>query len=208
MSSPRLRNDAACDWVACLAAARAGSAEALGRLFEQFRPYLLAIAAGELDADLAAKVAPSDLVQETFLEGQRDFAAFRGQQPEELRAWIRQVLIHNLENSRRHYRKTLARRVDREVPLPSLGPLAVPGEHLAGDDSSPSARIGRSEDRHLVQQALARLPDHYRSVIVWHHKEGLTFEVIGARLNRSPDAVRSLWWRALQRLKQLLESPA
>ena len=77
------RNDAPADWVASLAAARAGSAEALGRLFQQFRPYLLAIAAAELDADLTAKVAPSDLVQETFLEGQRDFAAFRGDQPEE-----------------------------------------------------------------------------------------------------------------------------
>jgi RNA polymerase sigma-70 factor (ECF subfamily) len=194
--------------VSCLAAARAGSAEALGRLFEHFRPYLLAIAAAELDADLAAKVAPSDLVQETFLEGQRDFAAFRGEQPEELRAWIRQVLVHNLENSRRHYRRTLARSVDREVPLPSLGPQALPGEHLPGDDSSPSARAGRSEDRIRVHQALARLPEHYRTVILWHHKEGLTFAAIGARLNRSADAVRSLWWRALQHLKDLLESSA
>jgi RNA polymerase sigma-70 factor (ECF subfamily) len=206
VSSLRLRNDAECDWVTCLAAARAGSAEALGRLFEHFRPYLLAIAAAELDADLTSKVAPSDLVQETFLEGHRDFAAFRGEQPDDLRSWIRQVLLHNLENSRRHYRKTLARSVQREVPLPSLGPLAVPGAHLPADDSSPSSLIGRREERNRVRQALARLPEHYRSVIVWHHREGLTFAAIGARLNRSPDAARSLWWRALQHLKQVLES--
>jgi RNA polymerase sigma-70 factor (ECF subfamily) len=190
-----------------LAAARAGSAEALGRLFEQFRPYLLAIAAAELDADLAAKVGPSDLVQETFLESHRDFAAFRGEQPDELRSWIRQVLLHNLQNSRRRYQKTLARRVGREVPLPVLGPRALPGEHLSADDSTPSAHFGRSEDRNRVQQAIARLPEHYRAVIVWHHKEGLTFAAIGARLNRSPDAARLLWWRALQHLKNLLETP-
>jgi RNA polymerase sigma-70 factor (ECF subfamily) len=207
MSTLRIRTEAPSDWVTCLAAARNGSAEALGRLFDHYRPYLLAIAAAELDADLAAKVAPSDLVQETFLEGQRDFAAFRGEQPGELRSWIRQVLLHNLENSRRRYQRTLARRVGREVPLPGLGPRAVPGEHLPGDDSSPSTRVGRAEDQNRVHNAIARLPEQYRSVIVWHHKEGLTFAAIGARLNRSPDAARLLWWRALQHLKILLGSP-
>ena len=57
-----------------LAEARAGSQEALGKLLESFRAYLLLIAQCELDAELRAKGGASDLVQQTFLEGQRDFA--------------------------------------------------------------------------------------------------------------------------------------
>jgi hypothetical protein len=59
-------------------AARAGSAEALGRLLEGCRAYLLLAANRQLDADLQAKGGPSDLVQETFLEAQKDFPPFQG----------------------------------------------------------------------------------------------------------------------------------
>src|SRR4051812_46159075 len=58
--------------------ARAGSHEALGQLLDGCRGYLLRIARDELDPRLQAKGGASDLVQETFLEAQRDFAAFTG----------------------------------------------------------------------------------------------------------------------------------
>ena len=55
--------------------ARGGSREALGEALESCRAYLLLVANRELDDDLQAKGAPSDLVQETFLEAQRDLNA-------------------------------------------------------------------------------------------------------------------------------------
>jgi hypothetical protein len=45
--------------------ARGGSAEALGRLLERSRAYLLLIANKGLDADLRSKGGASDLVQQT-----------------------------------------------------------------------------------------------------------------------------------------------
>src|SRR5687768_4579643 len=50
-----------------LAAARRGSAEALGQSLEICRRYLLQIAASELASHLQPKIAASDVVQETFL---------------------------------------------------------------------------------------------------------------------------------------------
>ena len=50
-----------------LPAARAGSREALGKLLEAARQYLLSIARQEFDPDLRAKNSPSDVVQETFV---------------------------------------------------------------------------------------------------------------------------------------------
>ena len=45
---------------------------------EACRLYLLSIADRRLDEDLRAKGGTSDLVQETFLEAQRDFGAVSG----------------------------------------------------------------------------------------------------------------------------------
>jgi RNA polymerase sigma-70 factor (ECF subfamily) len=93
-----------------LAAARAGSKEALGEALEACRGYLLLVANRELDPDIQAKGGASDLVQETFLEAQRDFARFAGDSKEELLAWLRRMLVHNLLNFTRRYRATGKRR--------------------------------------------------------------------------------------------------
>ena len=97
--------------------ARAGSPEALGRLLEACRRYLLLVAERELDPALRPKGGASDLVQETFLEAQRDFAGFRGRSQPELRAWLRQILRNNLANFHRRFRDADKRRLDREVSL-------------------------------------------------------------------------------------------
>src|SRR5437773_7487633 len=89
-----------------LPAARSGSREALGRVLEAYRAYLLLIANRQLDPELRAKGGASDLVQETFLEAQRDFAHFHGDSPGEVQAWLKQLLLHNLANFARRYRET------------------------------------------------------------------------------------------------------
>jgi hypothetical protein len=52
--------------------ARDGSDEALGKVRELCRPYRLAIAQADLRPPWTGTCAPSDLVQDTFLEAQRD----------------------------------------------------------------------------------------------------------------------------------------
>src|SRR5581483_10881364 len=101
------------DWHDCIDQARKGAGDAVGWILEVCRPYLLRIANQELDTDLQAKVAPSDLVQETCLEAQRDFRQFRGSSEQELRAWLRQVLLHNLCHLRQRF-ATERRAVTRE----------------------------------------------------------------------------------------------
>src|SRR5262249_60240894 len=86
-----------------LAAARTGSLDALGRVLETYRAYLLLVADRELDPKLQAKGGASDLVQETFMEAQRDFGRFQGTTDGELRAWLRQLLLPNVANFARPY---------------------------------------------------------------------------------------------------------
>src|SRR5438105_1940581 len=107
----------ASDIAPLLDAARSGSREALGQLLESCRGYLLMVAKGELDRDLQAKEGASDLVQETFLEAQRDFVQFQGASEAELLAWLRRLLLNNVANFTRRYRTTGKRSVEREVVL-------------------------------------------------------------------------------------------
>src|SRR5262245_56353904 len=149
-----------------LHAARAGSADDLGRLLEGCRPYLLLVANEELADDLQAKGGASVLVQETFLEAQLAFGRFRGDSERELLAWLRQILRHNLANFQRRYRQA-RRDVVREVSLEEADHLKA---RLEADASTPSGRAVRNEEAEALEQVLGRLPDDYRTVIVLRHR--------------------------------------
>lgn len=186
------------DW---LTAARGGSKEALGQALELCRRYLLLVAERNLDADLKGKAGASDLVQETFFEAQRDFAQFQGSTEAELLAWLSRLLLNNIANFTRGFRETAKREIGREVSLSPDGSSAHVGPILAADVPSPSATVSAQEQAEALQRALLRLPEEYRQVIVLRYEDGKTFEEIGPLMNRSPDAARKLWARAMDRLR-------
>jgi RNA polymerase sigma-70 factor (ECF subfamily) len=180
-----------------LADARAGSCEALGRLWLECRNYLLLVANKNLDPALAAKMNPSDLVQETFLDAQRDFAQFGGTREDELRAWLCRILTNNIANATRQFRGTSMRDVDREIPLAADSDAARPAQDLLSDTPTPSQKAVAREEETALQQALARLPDHYRQVLRLRYDDDMTFAAIGAVMGCSEEAARKLWARAL-----------
>jgi RNA polymerase sigma-70 factor (ECF subfamily) len=60
------------------------------------------------------------------------------------------------------------------------------------------------EEAERIQEIIQRLPDDYRQVIVWRYQEGRSFGEIAEQLGRSENAVRKLWFRAVERLEQEL----
>jgi RNA polymerase sigma-70 factor, ECF subfamily len=191
-----------------LPAARAGSREALGQALEICRGYLLRVADQGLDEDLRAKGGASDLVQETFLEAQRDFGRFQGSSEQELLAWLRLLLLHNVANFTRRYRGTGKRHVDREIALDTAEPPAGRLPRLATDIPSPSSEAIAHEQAEKLRQALERLPEDYGRVIRLRNQERRSFEEIGLLLGRSAEAARRLWSRAVERLQRELEAPS
>jgi RNA polymerase sigma-70 factor (ECF subfamily) len=189
-----------------LQAARAGSGEAFGRLLDTCRQYLLLVANQQLPADVQGKVGPSDLVQETFLKAHRNFAQFHGDSEEELRAWLRQILLNTLANVLRQYRRTGSREVGREVRLAADDPVA-PRQPGLPAEAPPGDGLVAEEEAEALRRALAQLPEEYRQVIQWRNWERRPFEEIGRLLGRSPEAARKLWGRAVDRLGQILEGP-
>lgn len=181
--------------------ARAGSPEALGRALMACRAYLLLVADRKLAPQLRCKADASDLVQETFLEAQRDFARFDGVATEDWLSWLCQILLHNVANTVRRYRHTEKRALDRELAL-------VPGEGaaLVAEMASPSAQAACHEETAALEVALSHLPEHYRRVLHLRYQEKQTFAQIGTTLSCSAEAARKLWARAVSRLQKMLES--
>ncbi len=184
-----------------LSEARGGSPEALGHALETCRRYLLLVAEKELGADLCAKAGASDLVQETFLEAQRDFGRFHGGSRGEFRFWLLRILMHNVQAFSRFYRETDKRCVAREVGLGITSANGGPYYDVAASTASPSAKIVAREHSQTLKAALEKLPEDYRQVVRLRYEANLSFEQIGRAMGRSPEAARKVWARAMDSLR-------
>lgn len=198
-TSPSTRTDwDAASWIE---PARHGDAKALERALEPFRSYLTMVATRAIDPMLANQVDPSDLVQETFLAAHRGIASFQGSSEGQWRAWLKVILINHLANLRRSYLGAQRKGFESSMPLDDR---AATVRGLQSTFTPPPRRLQLNERDRAIMAAMKLLPGRYREVVVWHHDDGQTFEVIGTRLGISADAARKLWNRALIRLQKLL----
>ncbi|MEQ1827910.1 MAG: sigma-70 family RNA polymerase sigma factor [Pirellula sp.] len=188
--------------------AQNGDAQSLGELLAVYRGYLIGIAVAKLDPRLRARCNPSDIVQETMLEAFRDFPQFRGELEREFLAWIRQILANNLARAVQTHLLANKRDVRREkqIGAASSGSRLEKQENwIAGKDASPSSVLQKKELLHNVLNRVAKLPPHYRDVLVLRHIEEMPFEEIATRLGKSSGAVRMIWLRALESLREFNE---
>ena len=193
-----------------LVAARQGESEQLGKLLQCYRNYLTLLARTQMGRQLQARVSPSDVVQETMLEAVQDFDRFRGSTEREFVAWLRQILINNLLRFVEAHVRTAKRDVRCEISMqqwtPTMDGTADGLDRLASlSVSSPSAAANRRELGVVVADCLAKLPTHYREVIVLRNLRGLSFEEVARDMGRSTGSVRMLWMRAIDQFRVLLE---
>jgi RNA polymerase sigma-70 factor (ECF subfamily) len=189
-----------------IVAARNGSADALGALLDHCRDYLLLVANSTLDDALRAKIGASDVVQETFLDAHRAFGQFNGSTEQELLTWLRQMLLNNLRDAARRYQAS-KRNPTHDVAL-AFGQFAAMSATWSSDDASPTRLAIDAENRERIRRALERLAPDHRQVVTLRSLELRPFEDIGQAMDRSPDAARKLWSRAIQELARVLEADA
>lgn len=189
--------------------ARAGDGSALGRLFELYHGYLELLARLQIGRRLQGKVDAADLVQETFLQAHSHFAQFQGTSEAELVSWLRHILASRLEKLIRRYYGTQRRdlRLERQLAVELDQSSRLLDQSLAAPDSTPSQRAARREQAVMLANALQRLPDDYREVLILHHLQGMSLPDVARRLGRTVDSVKNLWLRGLARLRNLVGEP-
>src|SRR5215472_4624168 len=154
-----------------------GNRDAPDRLLARHRDRLRKMVACRLDRRLLARVDPSDVVQEVLVEASRKLTRYLRERPLPFYPWLRQLAWEHLAVLHRRHVKAQKRSVRCEGP----GVLALPDEsaaelaaRLVTSATSPSQRLLRQELRERVQQALRRLPERDREVLVLRHLEQLS----------------------------------
>jgi RNA polymerase sigma-70 factor (ECF subfamily) len=189
--------------------AREGRSEALNELLGMHRNYLRLLAANCLDPGLRVKADASDVVQDTLAQAAEGFAGFRGTTEAEWLGWVRSILANRLAGLGRRY-ATRRRDHDRERAIAaSLGRSSLVLEgFLASSGPSPSQAAQEHERMFRVADALADLDPEDRDVLILRTFQDLDWAAVAQRMNRTPDAARMLWTRALARAGRRLKGLA
>ncbi|MEW4566907.1 sigma-70 family RNA polymerase sigma factor [Tautonia sp. JC769] len=165
---------------------------------EDHRPALLAEARRTMGRAVRAKEGASDVVQEAMMVAVQRFDHFEGRSPEDLLAWLRRILEHQIAHAVRKFRGTEKRSVDREVPIHTepdrLRALAI-------DSPSPGTKAVHRDEERALREAIGRLDDQDARLVLWRHIEECSFEELGRRLGCSNVAARNRWLRAIRRLR-------
>jgi RNA polymerase sigma-70 factor (ECF subfamily) len=176
-------------------------------LLERHRDRLKRMVAVRADPRLAARVDPSDVVQESLTEAAEKLDRYLARPPLPFYPWLRRLALDRLATLFRHHVRTGRRAVTREevrmgLSDQSAGELA---ERLFARQSDPAARLDRTEVQARVRSTLAALKDSEREVLVLRHLEGMPPKEIAAVLGVREGAVHTRHLRALRRLRELLE---
>jgi RNA polymerase sigma-70 factor (ECF subfamily) len=178
--------------------AKAGEEAAFAELVEKYQNRLVGIFYHLVSDQETAQ----DLAQEVFL---RIYRARKGYVPTaKFSTWLFRIANNLASNSRR----SSGRR--REVTLnPSeSGPLgARPQEQLLAEKSAlmPTRQLDRREMREIVRTALDSLNERQRMAVLLHKFEEMSYADIGAAMEMSAAAVKSLLSRARENLRTKLE---
>lgn len=145
-----------------------------------------------------------DLVQETFLKAYRFFHTYK--RGTNFKSWIFRILTNSYIN---HYRKQKRQpqRVDFETAVATLGNNERSGWQT-GEDAQAVAADYRELFDDTIAEALERLPEHYRLVVLLSDVGDLRYKEIAAVLGIPLGTVMSRLSRGRHMLAQRLKEYA
>jgi len=135
-----------------------------------------------------------DVSQEAFIRAFRHIKQFDAER--QFLPWFYQLLRNLCFNYLR------ARRAQRLLALEEAEPDEVDN---AASDYDPEVLVERSETARRVWQAIGRLPDKYREIIVLRHFQQLSYAQMAALLSLPIGTVMSRLYHARRALRTLLQ---
>ena len=177
---------------------RRGDEEACEILVRTHSGRLLSVARRYLKCEEDAR----DAVQEGFVAAFRAIGRFEG--GSSLSTWLHRIVINaclmKLRSSRRR----------PETSIEELLPKFDESGHRVAEPEewreSAETALDRSQTRRRVREAIAQLPEHYRSVLLLRDIEELSTAEAARLLNLTENAVKIRLHRARQALRTLLGS--
>ncbi len=161
--------------------ARRGDRDAFMALYERYLDKVYNRVRSRIPSEHA-----EDVTQEIFIAVLRSIPQF--EQRAQFNTWLYTIVNRQIADFYRYRRR---HEEERSVHLDSA-------EHLI---TAAAYKHERGDEGALVQQALLRLPEHYQEIIFMRFADGLTFAEIANEREQSLEAVKSLYRRAIQALR-------
>ena len=175
-----------------LVLARDGDRQAIDRLISRYLPILRHWAAGRLPRAARDLVDTDDMIQETLIKTLRNVGSFVPRHDGALGAYLRQALNNRIRDE-----------IRRVQARPLREPLRDEHHDVA---ASPLAQALGGEALRRYEQALERLADEERELVLARIEMGLTYDEVAHAMNKpTADAARMAVGRALVRLASLMD---
>lgn len=178
-----------------VAQARRGDVAAFGELVRRHQDALF----NGICRMVGQREDAEDLAQEVFLKAYRHIARFEGRSS--FYTWVYSIAVNVVIS---HRRKLSARRRQSTVSLDAIGGDDRPFD-VADDAATPDIVSQHHEVGERIEEAIARLEDEHRDIVVLRDIEGFNYEEIGEMLGLPQGTVKSRLHRARLALREQLE---
>jgi len=146
--------------------------------------------------NLRVRMDPEDVLQEVAIEAVNCWKTLADEQ--NAGAWLVTLARRKVARILRDQLGVAARDPRREHAIKTDLPVA-------DRKSGPVTHADRKDRLELLEQAMERLSEDHREVILLMRIEGLSAKEVGERMGRSENAIHLLLSRALKRLAQELK---
>ena len=191
-----------------LVRAGGGDPAARSQLLERHRDRLRRMVALRLDRRLLPRLDPSDVVQEALAEAAQKLAGYLRERPVAFYPWVRRLAWEHLVRLHQRHLRAGRRSVVREATpigeLPDESAAQLAGS-LVASSLPPDRRLLAAELKSRVMQALSKLSERDREILVLRYLEHLSNGEIAEVLGLTDGAVRTRHTRALDRLVLLID---
>jgi RNA polymerase sigma-70 factor, ECF subfamily len=182
----------------------------LAEIFTRHRARLRTIVELRMDRRLRARVDPSDILQEAYLEAARRVGEYCRSVPMPVFLWLRRLAAQRLVDLHRFHLGADRRSPGREVSIErAVGPASRTGwmaRRLLAQDLSPSQAAVQEEARANLKAALDSMGDLDREVVALRHFERLSAAETAAVLGLPLETARKRYLRAMKKLRAILLS--
>ena len=175
---------------------RQGNTAALEQLYLRYVDRLYSLVFHQVGR---SKHVAEDIVQETFLAALNSAGKFRGQSS--VYTWLCSIAYHKIADFHRRQGREAKR---GKQPL-SIDAMDI--ERIRDSELTAPSMVESEETRQVVEQALLRLPLHYRQVLIFKYVEEMPVLEISQVMHRSSKSVEGLLTRAKESLQASLNEP-
>jgi RNA polymerase sigma-70 factor (ECF subfamily) len=177
-------------------------------LFTRHRERLGSMVRFRLDRRLRARVDPSDILQEAFLEASQRIPEYLSNPSLPLFLWLRGITAQKLLQVHRFHLEAQMRSPLREVSFRQALPFTtseVLAENLVRGGPSPSGIAEQAELKARLEEALDRMDEKDREMVALRHFEELTSAEAARVLGIEEEAAKKRYIRAIRKLREILE---